>query len=186
MHGIISALKRINVNVGDNTINAEWITDFANKCKWASFRLFFYTWTVFSMVTVVGGYLVPFLSSYLLFGSWRFWNYLGIGWRVNIHAYRLFFMMLRGEFLQSVPLTAPPASAPDRTLVRISPEWEHGESCGYCGVCCDILSCPLMDKKTRTCMSYNTFLWRYFNCGRFPTNQKEIEKYKCRKWEMRN
>jgi hypothetical protein len=34
-------------------------------------------------------------------------------------------------------------------------------------------------------MSYNSFYWRYFNCGRYPTSQQEIDLYECPKWIMK-
>ena len=34
-------------------------------------------------------------------------------------------------------------------------------------------------------MGYDSFYWRYFNCGRYPANQEEIDWYECPKWIMK-
>ncbi len=156
-----------------------------NKCKWAAYRLGFYTYAGFSAITGVGGFLAPWLASYYFFGTLKFWKVWSPGWKLNIQVYRILYMTLKGEFHAYVPLTSPPSSAPDRSLVQISQNWEHGESCGVCGVCCARLKCPLFEEDTRMCLGYNSFFWRYLNCGRFPSNQSEIDSYKCRKWEMK-
>ncbi len=31
-------------------------------------------------------------------------------------------------------------------------------------------------------MGCESFFWRYFNCGRFPSQQSEIDYYGCPKW----
>jgi len=34
-------------------------------------------------------------------------------------------------------------------------------------------------------MSYDSFYWRYFNCGRYPAAQNQIDYYECPKWIMK-
>jgi hypothetical protein len=36
------------------------------------------------------------------------------------------------------------------------------------------------------CRGYDSFFWRYFNCGRYPTEQREIEYYLCNKWQFKD
>jgi len=40
--------------------------------------------------------------------------------------------------------------------------------------------------KQNQCKSYGSFFWRYFNCGRYPENTKQIHYYECKKWERYN
>jgi len=159
------------------------------RFRWASARLGFYTYIGFSMLTLVGGFLTAPLMSQLFFGNWRFWRYWRRGKRMLPHGWRLFRRVLRGEsqYMLSVPLTSPPQRKPDQRLVELSPTWRHGTSCGGCQRCCHVmdLRCPVLDTETGFCSGYNSFYWRYFNCGRYPTRPREIEYYDCPKWQMR-
>jgi hypothetical protein len=67
----------------------------------------------------------------------------------------------------------------------ISPAWENGESCADCGKCCKKIQCPLQEETYNRCMGYDSFYWRYFNCGRYPAGQGDIDRYECPKWVMR-
>jgi hypothetical protein len=95
--------------------------------------------------------------------------------------------MLRGEsgFMLDVPLTAPPLSEPAPSRVKLNPNWDYGSECGECSRCCAKIGCPIHDPQTGFCRGYDAFYWRYFNCGRFPSNQREIDYYGCQKWLMR-
>jgi hypothetical protein len=87
-------------------------------------------------------------------------------------------------FMFSVPLASPPRSAPDRSIAVFHPGWPHGDSCGDCSNCCKAggYACPLLDEEQQACRGYNSFYWRYFNCGRYPSLEEEIDYYGCRKW----
>lgn len=160
---------------------------FMKRAGWASARLVFILYVVFCLVTVVGGLLLAPLTTWYFFGDWRFWRH----WRPALGLYRqgwrIIRMMVRGDsgFMLDVPLTAPPHSAPVPSVTRINPAWEHGTSCGNCSRCCELIQCPILDKTTGFCQGYNAFYWRYFNCGRFPSSQREIDYYGCPKWLMR-
>ncbi|MEJ2692947.1 MAG: hypothetical protein P8166_07780 [Candidatus Thiodiazotropha sp.] len=86
----------------------------------------------------------------------------------------------------SVPLTSPPRTIPDLAATTLQPLWPHGASCGDCSDCCRPggSACPLLDEAKGLCRGYDSFYWRYFNCGRFPSDSSEIEYYGCRKWVM--
>lgn len=162
--------------------------DIVEKLKWAMVRSAFIACIGFSLATVVGGYILIPVGSYLFLGDWRFWRHWRMLLRLMPHGYKLFFMILRGEnhgFLLSVPLTSPPTSAPDRSVVRLSPGWDGGEGCSGCVKCCAKIGCPILDVEHNQCHGYDSVYWRYFNCGRFPSAQSEIDYYSCRKWEMK-
>lgn len=155
------------------------------KLKWAAARLLFMLCSALGVTTVVGSYVLSPLFCYWFFGDLRFWKYLYLAPSMIIYTYYLTYLYLRGRSVPSIPLTAPPVSEPNLAAVHINPEWEHGESCGDCGKCCRRIRCPFQDKANGQCMSYNTFYWRYFNCGRYPASQIEIDLYECPKWVIR-
>ena len=156
------------------------------KFKWAAARLTFIACSMLSVTTVVGAYLLSPLFCYWFFGTLRFWKYLALAPNMIVYAYYLTYLCLRGRSVPSIPLTAPPMSCPDRNTVRLNPDWIHAESCGDCGKCCRRIRCPFHDKENDQCMSYNSFYWRYFNCGRYPATQNEIDLYECPKWLVRH
>jgi hypothetical protein len=154
--------------------------------RWAAARLAFIIYIGFSVFTVVGGFLTAPLMTWCFFDDWRFWRFARAGPGMWLHAYRVIGMMF-GEsraFMLSVPLTSRPRSAPDPSSAALRVDWQHGFSCGECTNCCKPggHACPLLDEKGRRCRGYNSFYWRYFNCGRFPSVTEEILFYDCRKW----
>ena len=154
------------------------------KLEWAGARLLFIGGTAFGVITGVGLYLLAPAFSYWFFGTLKFWKYAHMGPRLIGYAYTMAFRYLKGEFAPYVSLTAPPLSKPDLSLVQINPAWQNGESCDNCGQCCEKIKCPLLMANGQ-CTAYDTFYWRYFNCGRYPTTQREIDHYECPKWMMR-
>jgi hypothetical protein len=156
------------------------------RLRWALARLTFFTYVGFSMITVVGGFVTAPLMTWYFFGDWRFWRHWRAGARLlphSVHLVRLMFRDRRG-FMLSVPLTSPPRSVPDTRATRLNPAWPHRQSCGGCNNCCHHgdRACPLLDTSVGLCRGYNSFYWRYFNCGRFPSVQPEVAYYDCRKW----
>ena len=158
------------------------------KVKWAAARLLFIAYISFALFSLVGGFLSAPVMTKLFFGDWRFWRHWRRGWRLLPHGWVILSMMLgkEGQFMFSVPLASPPQSVPDRDLVRLSPTWGHGTTCGSCRQCCRVMDqhCPVLDQVSGFCTGYNAFYWRYFNCGRYPSRQIEIDYYGCGKWQM--
>lgn len=159
-----------------------------DKARWALARLSFISYVGFSVFSLVGGILSAPLMTWCFFGDWRFWRHWSAGLRLMPHSWRLIKLMLshnRG-FMFSVPLTSPPRSIPDQTASTLHPNWPHGESCGNCSNCCRPggYVCPLLDEKVGLCRGHDSFYWRYFNCGRFPSTANEIGYYDCRKWVL--
>lgn len=156
--------------------------------RWAVARLAFYTYIGFSLATGIGGFLTGPIMTWYFYGDWRFWRYWHSAKWLFPHGYRMLRYVLQGKnggFMLGVSLTAPPHSAVDPNLVELQPTWEFGLSCGPCTRCCSKIKCPVLDTETGRCRGYNSFFWRYFNCGRFPTEQREIDFYLCNKWQIR-
>ena len=45
-------------------------------------------------------------------------------------------------------------------------------------------ACPLLDENLGLCRGHDSFYWRYFNCGRFPSVSAELDYYNCHKWVL--
>ena len=156
------------------------------RTRWAAARLFFIVYIALSMATLVGGFATAPLMTWYFFGDWRFWRYLRPGLRLLPHGFRLLRVMFEHEraFMFSVPLTSPPLSKPDPNSSVLRRDWEHGTACGDCSNCCRPMghACPLLDEGG--CQGYDSFYWRYFNCGRFPSVVAELDFYACPKWTL--
>jgi hypothetical protein len=157
-----------------------------DKTRWALARIAFTSYISLSVVTVVGGFVTAPLMTWYFFGDWRFWRHFRAGAAMFPHSIRLLGLIRKDSrgFMFSVPLTSPPHSSPDTDITKPHPEWQEGPSCGDCTNCCRPggLVCPLLDEEKGLCRGYNSFYWRYFNCGRFPSMKPEIDYYDCRKW----
>ncbi len=158
------------------------------KAKWAGCRIFLYV--VFGMVLLSGGsfiFVAAPLVTYVYFNDLRFWKYSKHFVPVIICYYRSVALLLKDKdykHMFELPLTAPPMTGPDRRFVKVSSQWKDREDdCARCIKCCLKIKCPLLDTDNKLCLSYNTVFWRYFNCGRYPVSQKQIDYYECHKWE---
>ncbi len=159
---------------------------YIQKTVWAINRIALLLMFVF-MFTGIGIYLCAPYISYFYFGSLRFWRFLKLYPSLVIFVYKVIWAWLRGDtgLCQFItPLTAPPRSQPDLTRVRpvgnCSQEQEN--YCFPCVKCCTQLECPLLDRTTNQCLAYNSPVWRYLNCGPFPSTQEQLEYYQCPKW----
>lgn len=150
---------------------------------------------LFLAVMVPGGltggllaYPLAPIVTYYLFSDWRFWRYVHMLPALSKGFYGILYRNLTDpqyRALYSIPLGAPPRSGPDLGEVRLTATWTAGaQDCADCQACCTQIQCPLLDTKTGLCRSYDSFFWRYFNCGRFPLTQEYIQYYSCPKWEM--
>ena len=158
------------------------------EMKWATMRILFYSYLGFSLVTVIGGFVTFPIFSRVTFGTWRFWRYIHLSPALYFHGWKMFNLILFSEnegYMMSVPLTSPPMKEPRKDLTLLNPAWDFGSSCGECSQCCTQFQCPVLDKKTGLCRGYDSFFWRFFNCGRFPSAQNEIRFYNCNKWLMK-
>lgn len=113
--------------------------------------------------------------------------------RLWYSAYRLFarhmLLIIRNREYRKrfkVRLTDAPHSSPDLRILRISESWKGDiHTCNGCISCCDQLGCIFLDREKKHCRAYKSFYWNYFNCGRYPTNQFQIDYYKCPKWKIK-
>lgn len=161
------------------------------KWKWFSARLFFLSAAVCTACTGgILGYLLGPLYSWYFFNDLNFLKY---------HQYlpRLVSAFWRqiGEWVQNpryremffIPWTSAPMNCPDMSIVQISGLWQNSDKgCGACDHCCIKRACPLHDMTHNRCRSYGSFFWRYFNCGRYPENIRQIRFYDCKKWVVNN
>lgn len=186
-NGITTALSIDKIN---QISLQQFLTLIREEGRWAAARLLFYLYIALSLITF-GGFSILTLpiASRLFFDSWAFWRYGKYYPRLLLQGYRVMGKMLKDssyKFLFSVPLTGQPLKSPDRNITRLASNWVHEENtCHNCSRCCDKIFCPLLDSANGNCIAYNTFYWRYFLCGRFPTTQQQLDYYGCPKWKMR-
>lgn len=160
------------------------------RLRWAAYRLV--CASIYTGVVLTGGlllYVLAPLITHLMFRDPCFWRYLRLFPAMRRSATYQFWLLLserQYRALFRIPFTEPPATAPDPAVVRISPEWQRSTStCPNCSCCCQRLRCALLDPSTGLCRAYDSFYWRYFNCGRYPTSQAQIDYYACPKWQVR-
>ena len=143
--------------------------------RWALARILFIGTAGLCLGSGVAGLAVAPLFTWWMYGDFRFWRHLRHSLRLYPYGYRVLGLMLRGDgaFLLGVPL--------------LRADWEYDLSCGPCTRCCRHgrrAACPLLDESSGRCRGYDSFFWRYFNCGRFPTRQWDIDYYGCPKWKL--
>ncbi|MCJ7594074.1 MAG: hypothetical protein MUO52_04790 [Desulfobacterales bacterium] len=156
------------------------------RFQWTGARILFISSLTFGMITFLGLYVLSPLFSYWFLGSpLQFWRFARMVPRLADYTYRQAYHYLRKDFSPPIPITFPPMRGQDLTLLQINPLWQHGESCADCGKCCSKIKCPFQEEETGQCMAYDSFFWRYFNCGRYPSSQAEIDRYGCPKCLMR-
>jgi hypothetical protein len=73
--------------------------------------------------------------------------------------------------------------------MQIRASWKEagGEdgNCDKCNnSCCAQISCPMLGADGR-CVSYGSIYFGYYFCGRYPSNQGQVDLYNCPKWEVK-
>lgn len=159
------------------------------KIRWAVIRYFIFFLALTLPLTLgLSGYVLGPLITYFYFKDWRFWNYHRIFFPATFHSYYVMYKWVTDKDYRSMfqlPFTARPMSGPDLQVVRIADSWKAGaKDCNMCARCCTEIRCPMLDRATNRCRSYDSLFWQYFNCGRYPLNEKQIRYYGCPKWEM--
>ncbi|MCL2857124.1 MAG: hypothetical protein FWE19_05310 [Oscillospiraceae bacterium] len=83
-------------------------------------------------------------------------------------------------------LTDPPQRYNDLAVMKISEDWKGSrDNCDDClNRCCAQIDCPILDKSGR-CLSFGSLYYGYLFCGRYPSNQGQVDLYDCPKWEVR-
>ncbi|MCX6242858.1 MAG: hypothetical protein NTX43_13725 [Bacteroidetes bacterium] len=159
------------------------------KIYWASARLLFLFLVMAGIFTAgLFIYLTGPVFSWYFHRDWHFGRYRHLVFPTVLLSYCILADWIknpgyRSSFLTS--LTASPRSAPDNSKVRVRPDWPMADgTCNGCIQCCTKRACTMIDKERNICLSYDSFYWRYFNCGRYPESPRQIEYYNCPKWEI--
>jgi len=156
-------------------------------------------WTMARVIFIVCSFSTIFslgLTGYILapLFSWYFFNDLNII-KHRKWVYPIFFSFSKYLFRSildsnykeafSIKLSSPPLLSPALYNLTLNKSWEGNyEDCNGCVKCCAKLGCVFLEKNNKNCLIYGSFFWRYFNCGRFPENEKQIKYYNCPKWEV--
>jgi len=109
--------------------------------------------------------------------------------RVWVHVYKIAWRSLSSKGYRDLypcKLGDPPVFSNDPAIMRIRENWQGAaDNCDACGdSCCARLNCPLLDNNGR-CLSYGSIYFGYYFCGRYPSNQGQVNLYNCPKWEVR-
>lgn len=159
------------------------------RIQWAVFRIFSYS-IVFANLMTFGCflYIIAPYTSYFFFNDLRFWKHWSTYYKFFGNTISYITTICIGDsflLISHLPLAAPPMNIPDMSKFRLSPHWKlSNDSCGECSACCTLTSnCCFRDKSTHKCRCYGSLFWNYFNCGRFPTSQEQLEHYGCKKFE---
>ncbi len=158
------------------------------KVYWATIRISFFVLLLLMLIT--GGLSVFILYPVYVWyfsGDLRFSKNNKFILPMISKTYRYMYDFITNPgYRKSFPIqfASLPRIAPDRQKVRIRADWPVIDgSCNGCSYCCKMRGCPFMDEHHR-CAGYGSLYWRYFNCGRFPETQKQIDYYSCPKWEI--
>jgi hypothetical protein len=161
-----------------------------HKSLWAIKRIFFIFLYIFMVLS--GGismFVIAPITSYLLFRDFKFWKYARYFFPFAMAAYHQLALLIMDKSYRtmfSIPLIDPPMKQPDKSIIELSKFWDSAEhECTGCVGCCLKIGCPLLERESGRCRSYDSFFWNYFNCGRYPATQKQIDYYQCTKWIMR-
>jgi hypothetical protein len=108
--------------------------------------------------------------------------------RIWAHIYKVMWRSLSSRKYRTLypsRLTDQPQFHNDLSVMRIRDSWQGaGDNCDLCGLsCCKQIKCPMLDGGGR-CLSYGSVYFGYLYCGRYPSNQGQVELYNCPKWEV--
>ena len=109
--------------------------------------------------------------------------------KIWAHMYKIIWRTVtRKEYRGLYPfkLTDPPQLYNDLTVMKVRGDWQGGQdNCDNCqNRCCAQIDCPMLGGDGR-CLSFGSLYYGYFFCGRYPSNQGQVDLYDCPKWEVR-
>lgn len=154
---------------------------------WAINRLLFLFFCLSGLISAgVFCQIMAPLYSWYFFKDLNFTRY----YRFLYPVMGMFYKYLMNRFrdpgyakIFAISLGDAPRMDPDQTNLRLNPSWKGSrDSCDGCINCCLKCQCVFLNSRTKRCMSYGSFFWRYFNCGRYPASQLQIDHYQCPKW----
>ena len=160
-----------------------------NRIRWSLFRVISYSIVFINILTFgVFLYIIAPYTSYFFLNDLKFWKHLSYFHKIYFNSISyLKSIVLKDSALiiSHLPLSSPPMDSPNLKLFRVSKDWDYpDDSCGTCSDCCHFLGdCCFLDTSRNKCLCYGSLFWRYFNCGRFPTTKKQLDYYRCPKYE---
>ncbi len=160
------------------------------KVLWVFLRLVFYAYCAISVLSigVIAWITLPIFTK-IFFNSWNPAKFARKVYPILFSILNIFINHLsKKEYRKhfSVPIKSAPIMEPSIDKLILQKQWQGNRyDCNGCLDCCIKAECPMIDFETRQCMSYGSFFYKYFNCGRFPANQFLIEFYGCKKWEVK-
>jgi hypothetical protein len=109
--------------------------------------------------------------------------------RVWAHIYKVMWRSISKKGYRDLypsKLTDPPQYTNDYAVMRIRESWKGSkDNCDGCALsCCAQIECPMLDAGGR-CLSYGSAYFGYLFCGRYPSNQGQVDLYNCPKWEVK-
>jgi hypothetical protein len=108
--------------------------------------------------------------------------------RVWAHVYKVMWRSISSKGYRDLypsKLSGPPEFENDQSVMRIRESWRGAkDNCDVCQLsCCAQIKCPMLDAGGR-CISYGSVYFGYYFCGRYPSNQGQVDLYDCPKWEV--
>jgi hypothetical protein len=106
---------------------------------------------------------------------------------VWLHFYRMIWRSLTDKSYNDMfsgKIYDPPILHSDINAVRVKESWKGSpNNCDGCeNSCCAQIKCPML--KDGRCLCFGSLFFGYFNCGRHPENQAQMDRYNCPKWEV--
>jgi hypothetical protein len=103
------------------------------------------------------------------------------------HVYRVMWRSLSKKGYRDLypsKLSDPPMYG-NSAIMRVRESWPgEKHNCDGCKLsCCQQINCPMLDANAR-CLSFGSLYFGYLFCGRYPSNQGQVDLYNCPKWEV--
>jgi len=106
--------------------------------------------------------------------------------KVWVHVYKIMWRSMSNKGYRDLypsKLSDPPEFG-NAKVMRVKDSWQGDkDNCDLCkSSCCAQINCPML--KSKRCLSYGSLYFGYLYCGRYPSNQGQVDLYDCPKWEV--
>ncbi|MCL2637993.1 MAG: hypothetical protein FWD48_06425 [Oscillospiraceae bacterium] len=106
------------------------------------------------------------------------------------HVYKVMWRSLSNKKYRDLypsKITDAPQFQNSSEIMQLKASWQGApDNCDKCeNSCCAQISCPMLGENGR-CLSYGSIYFGYYFCGRYPSNQGQVDLYDCPKWEVLN